>query len=655
MTSFPLLFSPFPLGQKTAPNRIVSTSHGTNMAVDGAPSERLIAYHAAKAAGGCGTVMLFGSAAASPLTPINAQHVNLWQASAEPGLRAASAAVKAHGALALSQVTSMGRRSVHQLDLVGKGPSATSSQLAPHMPHVLSGSEIRQMVEDYAAACRRLRDCGFDGADLAYYDDQLPDQFWTPSINTRTDQYGGSLENRMRFSLEVLEAVRGAVGRDFIVGARVSGDDFMPGGLNADELLEIITRLDQTHMLDYFTVTGGTVSTFRSRGYNIPSAYYGISTFVPMAARIKAAVQTPVIVTGRIISPAQAEEVLRSGAADMVGMTRALIADPELPRKAREGRTEDIRVCMGSSEGCIDRLYFGMPIGCIQNPVIGREKEWATVTPATQPKNIVVVGGGPAGMESARLAAERGHQVTLFEQSDALGGAIRVAARAPGWEAYANSIDWLGKQLAKLPVNVRLHSEATAELLVAMDADAIVMATGAAPRRPRLPGANLPHVFTAADVFTGAAQIEGRCVILDDTGYTPGPKTADLLSQAGYAVEIVTRQYSLGEDIGTTLRAKLVERLLRQGVVITPLLLPIEIGEHTVRLRHMLTDMPVEIKADTVILSSGGEARDGLYHALVAATQHLPLSPALYLIGDAYAPRNLRYAMVDAARVGREL
>jgi hypothetical protein len=165
----------------------------------------------------------------------------------------------------------------------------------------------------------------------------------------------------------------------------------------------------------------------------------------------------------------------------------------------------------------------------------------------------------------------------------------------------------------------------------------------------------LPHVFTAADVFTGAAKIAGRCVILDDTGYTPGPKAADLLSQAGYAVEIVTRQYSLGEDIGTTLRAKMLERLLRQGVVITPLLLPLEIGEDTVRLRHMLTDMPVEIKADTVILSSGGEARDGLYHALVAATEGSPVAPSLYLIGDAYAPRNLRFAMLDGARVGREL
>ena len=488
--AFPLLFSPFQLGRREAPNRIVSTSHGTNMAVGGAPSEQLVAYHAAKAAGGCGTVMMFGSAAASALTPVPSNHVNLWNPAAAPGLRAAAAAVQSHGALALSQVTSIGRRSYHNLDFIGRAPSASSSQLAPHLPHVLSVPEIRQLVEDYASACRTLKECGFDGADLAFYDDQLPDQFWTPAWNTRSDSYGGSLENRMRFSLEILEAVRGAVGRDFIVGARVSGDDALPDGLGADDLLEIITRLDATGLLDYFTVTGGTVSSFRSRGYNIPSAYYGLGTFVHLAARIRAAVQTPVIVTGRIVTPGQAEEVLRSGAADMVGMTRALIADPEMPRKARAGELDDIRVCMGSSEGCIDRLYFGMPVGCVQNPVVGRELAWGALTPSAQPQRVVIVGGGPAGMETARVAALRGHRVTLLERAAQLGGAIRIASMAPGWEAYRGAVDWLERQLRKLPVDIQLGHEATLAELLGGGADALVLRW--APRRagPRSPASS---------------------------------------------------------------------------------------------------------------------------------------------------------------------
>jgi dimethylglycine catabolism A len=656
--SFPLLFSSFRLGRlghAEAPNRIVSTSHGTNMAVDGVPSERLIAYHAAKAVGGCGTVMMFGSAAASSLTPIRPSHVNLWQPSAEPGLRAAAAAVKAHGALALSQVTSMGRRSYHHLDVCGRGPSATVSQLSPGVPHVLSVAEIRQMIDDYAAACRRLKACGLDGADLAFYADQLPDQFWSPAINLRTDQYGGSLDNRLRFSLEVLEAVRGAVGRDFIVGARVSGEDALPDGLQPDDLLEIITRLDQTGWLDYFTVTGGTVSTFRARGYNVPSAYYGLGTFVHLAARVKAAVRTPVIVTGRIVTPAQAEEVLRSGAADLVGMTRALIADPEMPRKAREGRLDDIRVCMGSGEGCIDRLYFGLPIGCVQNPVIGREREWGSIVPTDTPRHVLVIGGGPAGMEAARVLAERHHRVTLLERADGLGGALRIAARAPGWEAYASAVDWLARQLGRLKVEVRLGSTATAAGVLAERPDTVVVATGADPRRPRLAGIDRSHVACAADVLAGTAPLAGRCVILDETSYTPGPKVADALSQAGHPVEIVTRQYSLGEDIGTTLRAKLLERLLRRGVTITVLAEPVAIEADHVRVRHMLTDAEWAIPADTVVLASGGQARDQLYHELVALTAGQEQAPAMHLIGDAYAPRTLLSAMHDGARVGRAI
>jgi thioredoxin reductase len=520
---------------------------------------------------------------------------------------------------------------------------------------VLSVTEIHQMVEDYAAACRRLKACGLDGADLAFYADQLPDQFWSPAINLRPDRYGGSLENRVRFSLEILEAVRGAVGRDFIVGARVSGDDTLPEGLQPDELLEIITRLDGTGWLDYFTVTGGTVSTFRARGYNNPSAYYGLGTFVHLAARVKAAVRTPVIVTGRIVTPAQAEEVLASGAADLVGMTRALIADPELPRKAREGHLDDIRVCMGSAEGCIDRLYFGLPIGCVQNPVIGREREWGPVIPTDTPRKVLVVGGGPAGMEAARVLTERGHRVTLLERAGELGGALRVAARAPGWEAYASAVDWLARQLARLKVEVRLDVAATATAVLAERPDAVVVATGADPRRPRLPGVEGSHVVTAAEVLGGAAPVRGRCVILDETSYTPGPKVADALSQAGYSVEIVTRQYSLGEDIGTTLRAKLLERLLRQGVTITVLAAPVAIGADHVRVRHMLTDAEWAIPADTVVLASGGQARDQLYHEIATLTMGQEKVPALHLIGDAYAPRNLLLAMLDAARVGRSI
>ncbi|HZZ00749.1 MAG TPA: hypothetical protein VFE36_14370, partial [Candidatus Baltobacteraceae bacterium] len=384
------LFSAVKLGSRTAKNRIVSTPHGTNLAVGGVPSPDLIAYHEAKAAGGCGTVMMFGSAAVSELTPIFDNHVNLWRDDVEPALRTASDAVRAHGALSFVQITSLGRRTAAQVDLTGRGPSDTSGEVTPEIPHILTTREIERLVRDYARSAKRLKDCGFDGCDLAFYDDQLPDQFWNPAINKRTDAYGGSLENRMRFSLEVLEAIRESVGRDFVVGARVSGDDRMTPGIAREELLEIITRLDKTGMLDYFTVTGGTIEGYKSRGYNIPSSYYPKKTFADLASIVRERVGATVILVGRIVTPDDGEAVLASGVADLVGMTRAMIADNEMPRKAQEGRAHEIRTCLGSNEGCIDRLYFGLPVRCVQNAIIGRELQYLKLEPAAEPKRVAV-------------------------------------------------------------------------------------------------------------------------------------------------------------------------------------------------------------------------------------------------------------------------
>jgi 2,4-dienoyl-CoA reductase-like NADH-dependent reductase (Old Yellow Enzyme family)/thioredoxin reductase len=657
VASYPLLFSPRTIGGREARNRIVSTSHGTNLAnPDGSPSDALIAYHAAKAAGGCAIVQMFGTASATPIGGQAPLHVHLWKPHIEPQLRKAAAAIKTHGALAMSQLTSMGRRTYVGADVIGSGPSDTGSQIAPEMPHILTAGEIDQMIADFASSAQRLAECGFDGCDLAFYNDQLADQFWNPATNKRTDRYGGSLENRMRFSIAVIDAIRATVGRDFIVGARVSGDDRTNPGLTADESFEIIRRLDRLGKLDYFTVVGGTIETYRARGYTIPSAYYPRKTFVDLAAALRATIGATLIVTGRITTPEDAEAVLASGVADFVGMTRALIADPELPAKAVAGNAAQIRVCMGSGEGCIDRLYFGRPVRCVQNATIGRELTWPPLSRAQHAQRVVVIGGGPAGMEAARTAARRGHDVVLLERTAALGGAIRTASGAPGWEQYGSIVDWLGAELERSGVQTRTQAQATVDMLREIGADHYVFATGAQARRPYVPGSDAPNVHTAADILARRTAAAGpRVMVVDETGYTIGPKTADYLATLGHHVEIITQQYALGETIGTTLRAALLERLLRAGVVITPMTALVAVDTASVRVRHVLTDVERDVGIDDVVVASGGIGDDALYQTFAPIARATLPSAQLHLIGDAYAPRHLRNAIEDGAIVGRAL
>jgi len=650
VTPFPRLLSPIRLGHREARNRIVSTPHNTHYGANGLPTDRLIAYHAEKARGGCGTVMMFGSASVTPLRPAPDTQVNLWKPEIEPWLVKMADAIHAHGALCLSQMSYVGRRGTSlQTEWPGRGPSATTCEVYHQVPHVMRKHEIQEIVAQYAVCAGRLKDGGFDGCDLAFYCDSFADQFWNPRSSVRTDEYGGSLENRMRVSLEILEAVRARVGRDFIVGIRLSAEDHDPDGLHHETLKEIAARLNAAGLIDYFTITEGTIISYRARGINNPSAYLGKNVFVKLAASMREVITVPVIAGGRVVHPAQAEELLRSGVVDMVPMTRALMADPELPRKAAAGAIEDIRICMGSNEGCIDRLYAGLPIGCIQNPAMGREAELGRVVPAVRTRRVVVVGGGPAGLEAARMAAIRGHDVTLFEATGELGGQILIAARAPRREEYQGSVRWLAHQARKAGVDVRLGVSATLDTVLAEGPEAVVVATGARPRRPGIPGDTLPHVTTARDVLSGAFTPEGRCLLYDEVGHMAGPSTADYLAERGLAVEIVTRQYSVGDDVGTTVKAILTSRLLKAGVCLTPMTALLEIAPGRVLLRQVYSDERRWVSADTVVLSSGGIGDDDLYYGLrerVADT---------YLVGDALAPRRLSDAVMEATRAARQI
>jgi mycofactocin system FadH/OYE family oxidoreductase 2 len=651
--SYPRLFSPITLNQVSIRNRIVSTAHATGYAVQGYPKDRYRQYYERKARGGVGLIITFGSCSVHPSSSVAEWNgVANWDDSIIPDLAAMAQLVHRHGAKIFCQLTHMGRR----------GTSANSSRplLAPspipepvhrERPKELELHEIREIVEAFAAAAERVQRSGYDGVEITSYGGHLIEQFWAPHVNRRTDAYGGPLEQRMRFSVEVIEAVRDRVGPHFCVGFRMTADQLLKDGLDHAAMKEIAARLAALKKIDYFGISGSTGETLELQAKTVPSLDHPVGLFNHHAASIKEVVNVPVLVAARIIDPGMAEDVLRQGAADLIGMTRALIADPDMPAKALAGQPEEIRFCTGANEGCIGRLYQGLSIRCVQNPLIGHEEELGAPERAPQSRRVVVVGGGPAGMEAARVAAERGHRVTLCEQTDALGGQVRTAALAPNRAEYGRSIDWLARQVTKLGIEIRLGAEATVDAILAEAPGAVIIATGATPRRAPWPGADHPHVVACDAVLRHEVRPAPgqRCVVTDEDAHMRGPGAAEALLDAGARVEIITTETSVGLDIDPTLKPALYRRLFTKGVVMTPLTRVVEVGSRTIRVEHVYSGQQRELPADLVVLALGGEARAELYHALRAAAPTLEV----HRVGDAVAPRRLHDALLDAARVAR--
>ena len=650
MADFRRLFSPIAIGHTTAKNRIVSTPHGAAFGENGNITERYIRYHEEKAKGGCGVVMMFGSSSIHPSSINDWGEVNNWDDSVIPQFRQMSEAIHRHGALCLSQISHRGRRGHSWYSGTPLwAPSDTREERHREWPHVMTKAEIREVVDAWVAAALRLKRGGYDGADIPLYGGHLLENFLSPLANTRTDEYGGNLDNRLRLPTEVLRALREGVGRDFIIGVRHSGDHFVPGGLTREELLEIARRLDALGIADYWMVSGSNTETLRYEAAVTPSHYHPHGVFNDLAALTKSAVRVPVIVAGRVVTAEQAEAALAGGVCDLVGMTRAMIADPEMPRKVREGRLDDVRVCVGASEGCIGRLRQGKAITCVQNPVIGREAELMEIHPAVTPRRVVVVGGGVAGLEAARVAALRGHRTSLLEARSTLGGQVLAIARAPKREDYAAIPGWLASQAKKAGVDIRLNTPASAREVLALRPDAVVVATGATQRVPDIPGAKLPHVTTTLDVLMGTVTHGRRVVILDEEGYFAAPSTADFLADRGAQVTIVCRYFMVGEDIDEGTRSDLYARLFGRGVTLLPMTRVVEILPRAVRTRHTFADTEAVIETDTVVLAFGGKANDGLARELEGAV------PELRVIGDAYSPRRVHDAILDGTRAARAL
>ncbi|HEU5195597.1 MAG TPA: FAD-dependent oxidoreductase, partial [Methylomirabilota bacterium] len=464
-------------------------------------------------------------------------------------------------------------------------------------------------------------------------------------------EYGGSLENRLRFSMEVLAEIRRQVGRDFVVGARISGDERTPGGLTADDMVEIARRLAGSGLLDFLSIIGGAAHDYALQAAAIPNMSFGAGVYLPLAAAVKRAVPSmPVLHASRIVDPLHADRIVLAGDVDVVGMTRALIADPDLPRKAREGRFDDIRTCVGANEGCIDRIYLGKAVSCVQNPATGREAELGEVRPAAAPTRLVVVGGGVAGLEAARIAALRGCRVVLLEKTGELGGQVLLAARAPARAEYAGIARYLAAQVRKLGVDVRLGVEATAELVVSERPDAVIVATGSHPYVPPVPGSDGKHVVTDRDVLAGETTVGASIVVVDDVHTEEALSTAELLLDQGRRVEVISPLFYVGQDVGITSVAPLYARLYGKGVVLTPCTELRAIEGTTVIVANVFSGAERRIEpVGTVVLAAGSRSTDTLYRALRGQVARL------YAVGDCVAPRGVHQAILDGTRAARAL
>jgi len=649
---FKYLFSPLKLNSVTIPNRIVVTAHETGlMLMDGPPTERYIQYMEAKAKGGAGLVIC-GLYHVAPMTTA-APRAALQDDSAIPAWRKLAEAIHRYDTKFFARIDHLG------MALTGRayggavlGPSAISSRRLlsglREVPHEMTIYEIKETVECYRHAARRLKEAGADGVEIGAMYIYLLAAFMSPLFNKRTDEYGGNLDNRLRFPIEVLTAMRESVGPNYPVGMRIVADEFVESGNTAEDMKEIARRLEATGLIDWLNFSTG-----QTEMLHVPPMFFQLGAFRYLAAGLREAVDLPILHAGRINDPVLAEQILADGHADMVGMCRACIADPEMPNKTKEGKLDEIRHCIGCVEACVRPYFIALPLSCAINTEAGNEVAMAIV-PATTKKKVTVIGGGAAGLETARVAALRGHSVSLYEKGKELGGQVNLAAKTPGRVDFDEVTRYYTYQMKLLGVDVHLDTEVTADMVRHMirdgKADAVVVATGSVPLIPDVPGADRDNVVDIRDVIEEKAEVGQKVVILAGEHHMQAGCAADFLTERGKKIELINEAFHAFGQVDRSTLPMLYQRLLSKGVTITPLTWVRRIEDGTVVVYNVLTNIEQRIEGvDTVVVSMGGKADDGIYRELSKEVGEI------YLIGHALSPRRLMDSIQDGSRVGRTI
>jgi 2,4-dienoyl-CoA reductase-like NADH-dependent reductase (Old Yellow Enzyme family) len=645
------IFEPITINKLEIPNRVVRAAHGTHLARH-AFDEASIAYHAARAKGGCGLTII----EAASVHPSSENTLFNVDDRVIPGFEAMMKAVRPYGMRVIEQLFHGGHQTFGEGGRPPWSPSTIPSPILGAVPVPMGEPEIEEIVACFAAAALRCQEGGLDGVEIHGAHGYLIHQFLSPVTNRREDRWGGSLENRMRFLQEILRAVRKAVGPDYVVGVRVSASG-AAGGLAEPEIKTITRALLDEGLIDYFNASLGDYYRMDSMvgGMQQPMGYE-----LPSSAQLTEGVTVPRIVSGRIRTLEEAEQVLREGVADLISMVRAQIADPDLVRKTRDGRVDEVRPCIACNQGCIGGLIRNQRLGCLVNPAVGFETTLAEdlIVRTATPKKVLIVGGGPSGMEAARVAALMGHKVVLAEAGPKLGGAIQAARRAPKLHTIGDIIDWQEREIYRLGVDVRLGTYLEADAVLAENADVVLVATGSQPRMdgvqfgvPGLPAAghDLSHVISSHDLLLNPPRDLGQsAVVLDDTGHYEAIAAAEYLITKGLAVTFVTRFPAITPYVDTTMRTvPALERLYAGDFTLLNRhrLVAIEPGRATVQ--PLQSERPSTVEADTVVWISPNAPMRTLYDEL--RQSHKSIS----LIGDALAPRDLQAAIAEGHRAAR--
>ncbi len=645
---FPSVFEPLEIRGKPFKNRFFMAAHGTGYAEEGGVGPAQLAYFEERLKNDIALLI----SEASPVTPLPGMKYRLLNASSDdciPGYEKVAEMCHRYGARYFVQLFEYGRAMGHSLDgskQIVLGPSAEPDERYHTTPRMLSITEIETLVTRFGEAASRAYRAGADGVEILVGMGYLHSQFLSPRVNTRTDRYGGSPEARVRFLDETLQSMRASTDDDFIIGIRIAGEEGDPDGLRIGDTLEACKALDRDGRVDFVNICVGGTHTLTGTAMIVPPMFEQTALSLPHASMVREAVSVPVLTAGRINQPQDAERAVRDGSADMIGLVRALIADPKFVSKAAADEPDEIRACIACNQACIGHRPAGFGVSCIQYPETGREAQYAQKKTVETPRKIMVVGGGPGGMKAAVVAAERGHDVTLFEKSTKLGGQALLAQALPGRAEFGGLVTNLMTEIRRFGVSVKLNTEVLREFIEQQSPDAVIVATGSRPRIPvgEFEGA---HMVTSQDVIEGRVNVGKSVVIADWACDWAGLGLAEMLASDGCSVKLCVNGEMAGQSIQSYVRTIWAGRLHRLGVQILPLVRLFGADADTVYFQHVMSGEPVICESvDTLVLSYGNVSENKLYDELVGG----PID--VHGIGDCMSPRTAEEAVLEGLKAG---